>query len=468
MSELLSEFQYNTLLDYKRKKCIILEDLLQEVNKDMVFRFLGGLRIEEHKELTESQPILDFPIPKRVVIPLKQHTGAVLEPLVKKGDMVKIGDKIGDSKAFVSSPVHASISGKVTSIETHPIPTGEVVPSIIIESTEEDPIEEIVTENRRWEELKREEIISIVRESGIVGLGGAAFPTSVKLSPPEGTSIDTVILNGAECEPFLTCDHRLMLESPDEVIIGLQIIMKVVGAKQGIIGIEDNKKDAIEVLTNRAKNYRDIKVVSLPTRYPQGSEKHLIKSLLNREVPSGKLPLNVGVVVNNVQTAYSITNAVCKGVPLISRVITVSGDGIEKPSNLRVRIGTQFKDILEYVGLKEETKKVISGGPMTGFSQWTLEVPVIKGTSGIIALTKIEEEIYPCLRCAKCVDACPMGLLPLELGNLAEQKRFDDAQRLYALDCIECGSCAYICPSRRPLVHLIRFAKAEINKKRRR
>ncbi|MCX7795541.1 MAG: electron transport complex subunit RsxC [bacterium] len=434
----------------------------------MAFKFHGGLRIEEHKELTESQPIVDFPAPKRVIIPLKQHTGAVLEPLVKKGDMVKAGDKIGDSKAFVSSPVHASISGKIISIEPHPIPTGEIVPSIIIEASEDDPIEELATEKRQWQELKREEIVSIVREAGIVGLGGAAFPTSVKLSPPEGVSIDTVILNGAECEPFLTCDHRLMLENPDEVITGLQIIMKVVGAKQGIIGIEDNKKDAIDVLTSKANSYKDIRIVSLPTRYPQGSEKHLIKALLNREVPSGKLPLNVGVVVNNVQTAYSITKAVCEGIPLISRVITVSGDGVEKPSNLRVRIGTQFKDILEYTGLKQETQKVISGGPMTGVAQWTLEVPVIKGTSGIIALTKIEEKTYPCLRCAKCVDTCPMGLLPLELGNLAEQKRFEDAQRLYLLDCIECGSCAYICPSRRPLVHLIKFAKTEINKRRRR
>ncbi|MGC8970584.1 MAG: electron transport complex subunit RsxC [bacterium] len=433
----------------------------------MVFKFHGGLKIEEYKELTESKPIVDFPLPKRVVIPLKQHTGAVLEPLVKKGDMVRAGDKIGDSKALVSSPVHSTISGKVISIEPHPIPTGEIVPSIIIEATEDEPIDELVVEKREWQGLNKEEIVSIVREAGIVGLGGAAFPTSVKLTPPEGITIDTVILNGAECEPFLTCDHRLMLESPEEIITGLQIIMKVVGAKQGIIGIEDNKKDAIELLKSKTKGYESINVVSLPTRYPQGSEKHLIKALLNREVPLGKLPINVGVVVNNVQTAYSIKKAVCEGLPLISRVITVSGDGVEKPGNFRVRIGTQFKDILEYTGLRQDAKKVISGGPMTGVAQWSLEVPVIKGTSGIIALTNIEEETYPCLRCAKCVDACPMGLLPLELGNLAEQKRFDDAYRLYVLDCIECGSCAYICPSRRPLVHLIKFAKAEINKRRR-
>lgn len=432
----------------------------------MVFKFSGGLKIEEHKELTESLPIEEFPIPKKVLIPLKQHTGAILEPLVKKGDEVKVGDKIGDSKAFVSSPVHSSISGKVVSIEPHPIPTGEVVPTVIIESSEDDPIEEKVVEKRNWQELKKEEIIGIIREAGIVGLGGAGFPTSVKLSPPEGTVIDTVILNGAECEPFLTCDHRLMLESPDDIITGLQIIMKVVGAKQGIIGVEDNKKDAIEILRSRVRE-NNIKVVSLPTRYPQGSEKHLIKALLNREVPSGKLPLNVGVVVNNVQTAYSIKKAVCEGVPLISRVITVSGDGVKKPGNFRVRIGTQFKDILDYVGLKENVKKIISGGPMTGVAQWTLDVPVIKATSGIIALTEIQLEEYPCLRCAKCVDACPMGLLPLELGKLAEQKRYDDAESLFVLDCIECGSCAYICPSRRPLVHLIRVAKAEINKKRR-
>ncbi len=432
----------------------------------MVFRFSGGLKIEEYKELTESSPIEEFPSPKKVFIPLKQHTGAVLDPLVEKGDEVKAGDKIGDSKAFVASPVHSSISGKVVAIEPCPIPTGEVVPAVVIEAYGDDPGGETIAEKRNWQDLKREDIVNMVRDAGIVGLGGAGFPTSVKLSPPEGTVIDTIILNGAECEPFLTCDHRLMLESPEDIVIGLQIIMRVVGAKQGIIGIEDNKKDAIETLTSKVKG-SNITVVSLPTRYPQGSEKHIIKAILNREVPSGKLPLNVGVVVNNVQTAYSIKRAVCEGIPLISRVITVSGDGVKKPGNFRVKIGTQFKDILDYVGLKDDVKKIISGGPMTGVAQWSLDVPVIKATSGIIALTEICEEQYPCLRCAKCVDACPMGLLPLELGNLAEQKRYDDAERLYVLDCIECGSCAYICPSRRPLVHLIRVAKSEINKKRR-
>ncbi|MGC8717466.1 MAG: electron transport complex subunit RsxC, partial [bacterium] len=379
----------------------------------MSFRFSGGLKIEEYKELSESSGIKYLPIPKRVVIPLKQHTGAILEPLVKQGDKVKIGDKIGDSKAFVSSPIHSSISGKVVSIEPHPIPTGETVPSIIIEGEESDPTEEKTLVKRNWQDLSREEIIRIIRDAGIVGLGGAAFPTSVKLSPPEGTMIDTVILNGAECEPYLTCDHRLMLESPEDILIGLQIIMKTVGAKQGIIGIEDNKTDAIRLLAEKTKRiYENIKVVSLPTRYPQGSEKHLIKAILNREVPSGKLPLNVGVVVNNVGTAFSITKAVCEGTPLISRVITVSGEGVENPGNFRVRIGTQFKEILNYAGLRSETKKVISGGPMTGVAQWTLDVPVIKGTSGIIALTEVNDEVSPCLRCAKCVDVCPMGLLP--------------------------------------------------------
>ena len=433
----------------------------------MVFKFSGGLKIEEHKEFTESSGIKDLPIPKRVVIPLKQHTGAVLESLVKKGDKVRVGDKIGDSKAFVSSPVHSAISGRVASIEPHPIPTGEMVPSIIIEEEELDPIEETVLVKRNWQELNREEIINIVRDAGIVGLGGAAFPTSVKLSPPEGTVMDTVILNGAECEPYLTCDHRLMIEYPEEILTGLQILVKTVGAKQGIIGIEDNKPDAIEIMTEAARKYGNIRVTALPTRYPQGSEKHLIKAILNREVPSGKLPLNVGVVVNNVGTAFSITKAVCEGIPLISRVITVTGEGIENPGNFRVRIGTQFKDVLNYTGLKPETKKVISGGPMTGVAQWTLDVPVIKGTSGIIALTEATDEMYPCLRCAKCVDACPMGLLPVELGRLVEQKRYDDAAKLYIMDCIECGSCAYVCPSRRPLVHLFKLAKLEINKRRR-
>ncbi|NLA26390.1 MAG: electron transport complex subunit RsxC [Firmicutes bacterium] len=428
--------------------------------------FKGGVHPEYRKELTASLAITTAPIPQRVIIPLQQHIGAPCEPLVEVGEAVKAGQKIGDSESFVSAPVHASISGKVRAIEPCNHPLGMKATAVIIESDgdeeeyiEFDPVDDL-------DNLSPEEILTLIRSAGIVGMGGAAFPAHVKLSPPEGKTIDTVILNGAECEPYLTADHRIMLEKPDEVVFGLEIIMRALGAGRGIIGIEDNKPDALRVMGQAIEGKSDLSVVSLKTKYPQGAEKMLIQVTTRRSVPPGGLPLDVGVVNHNVGSAAAISEAVRKGRPLIERVITVTGEGIRRPSNLMVRLGTPVSDLIDFCGgLKEETCKVIIGGPMMGLSQPTTDLPVIKGTSGIVALTSEDvdlSESSSCIRCARCVQVCPIKLVPTFIAQAAEHGLFDRAEKLHAADCIECGCCAYICPARIPLTQWVRIAKAEV------
>ncbi|HPZ11908.1 MAG TPA: electron transport complex subunit RsxC [Bacillota bacterium] len=428
--------------------------------------FRGGVHPEYRKELTASLAITAASIPQKVVIPLHQHTGAPCEPLVKVGDPVKTGQKIGDSEAFVSAPVHASISGTVTAIEPCNHPLGRKVTAIIIESdgrdewcSELEPVEKV-------DDLSPEEIRALIRSAGIVGLGGAAFPAHVKLSPPEGKAIDTVIINGAECEPYLTADHRLMLEKPDEIVFGLELIMKALGAGRGIIGIEDNKPDALRVMRQAVEGKSDMSVVALKTKYPQGAEKMLIQVTTRRVVPSGGLPLDVGVVNHNVGSAVAITEALKKGKPLIERVVTVTGEGVRRPANLLVRLGTLVSELIDYCGgLKEETCKVITGGPMMGLAQPTTDLPVIKGTSGIVALTSEDAAFYEngsCIRCAACVRTCPINLVPTFIAQAAEHGLYDRAEKLHAADCIECGCCSYICPARIPLTQWIRIAKAEV------
>ncbi len=428
--------------------------------------FRGGVHPEYRKELTASLAITAASIPQKVVIPLHQHTGAPCEPLVKVGDPVKTGQKIGDSEAFVSAPVHASISGTVTAIEPCNHPLGRKVTAIIIESdgrdewcSELEPVEKV-------DDLSPEEIRALIRSAGIVGLGGAAFPAHVKLSPPEGKAIDTVIINGAECEPYLTADHRLMLEKPDEIVFGLELIMKALGAGRGIIGIEDNKPDALRVMRQAVEGKSDMSVVALKTKYPQGAEKMLIQVTTRRVVPSGGLPLDVGVVNHNVGSAVAITEALKKGKPLIERVVTVTGEGVRRPANLLVRLGTLISELIDYCGgLKEETCKVITGGPMMGLAQPTTDLPVIKGTSGIVALTSEDAAFYEngsCIRCAACVRTCPINLVPTFIAQAAEHGLYDRAEKLHAADCIECGCCSYICPARIPLTQWIRIAKAEV------
>ena len=428
--------------------------------------FRGGVHPEYRKELTASLAITAVPIPEKVVIPLQQHIGAPCEPLVEVGDSVKKGQKIGQSESFVSAPVHASISGRVTAIGPYNHPLGHKVEAITIESDGLDEWDEQIRPLENLEERSPEELLGAIREAGIVGMGGATFPAHVKLSPPEGKAIDTVIINGAECEPYLTADHRLMLEEPENVVLGLELAMKVLGAGKGIIGIEDNKPDAIRIMRQVVGGKPDLSVVPLKTKYPQGAEKMLIQVTTRRQVPSGGLPLEVGVVNHNTGTAAAIAETVLTGRPLIERVVTVTGEGIRRPANLKVRVGMLVSELLELCGgLEEETRKLIVGGPMMGLAQPTADLPVIKGTSGIVALTAEEVELYEsgtCIRCGRCIECCPINLVPTFIAQAAEHGQFDRAEKLHAADCIECGCCAYVCPARIPLTQWIRIAKAEV------
>jgi electron transport complex protein RnfC len=439
--------------------------------------FKGGVRPSFHcKEKTASKPIRLAEQPKRVIIPLSQHTGNPASSLVKIGESVKVGQQIGAARGFISLPVHASISGKVVAIEPRPHPLGFNCLAIIIENDGANLWDETIKPKGDISTLTADEIKGIIRESGIAGMGGAAFPTHVKLSPPSKNKIDAFILNCAECEPYLTCDHRLIIERTEEVVYGMHALMKALKVKKGYIGIEDNKPDLIKLLRkfqekNKSNSWtqglsKEIKIVILKTKYPQGAEKQLIKAVLNREVPPGKLPLDVGAVVNNVGTAYAVACAIKEGMPLIKRIITVFGSSLTEPQNLEVKIGTTFADVIEqFGGLPDSIEKVVMGGPMMGVAQYTLDVPVIKGTSGILLLNKEEvntEQSHPCIKCARCVDSCPIYLLPLYLGSYAQRQMWQRCDELGALDCIECGCCAYICPARIPLVQLIKLAKSQI------
>lgn len=425
----------------------------------------GGIHPAEEKQYTEQLKIEDAPLPKRVVIPLQQHIGAPCGALVKAKDTVLVGQKIGEAKGFVSAPVHASISGTVSAVAPMPHPIGREVLSVVIDSNGEDRWVEGIEETEDYLSLDRDQLKARIVEAGIVGMGGATFPTHVKLSPPEEKSIDTVIINGVECEPFLTADHRLMLEHAEEILGGLKILMKVLGVQKGAIGIELNKPNAIEKMTAITDSEKDIDVYPLKVKYPQGAEKQLIKAIVGKEVPSGGLPMDVGVVVQNVGTTAAVYKAVRFGIPLIERITTVTGPGINVPKNIRVRIGTAFSEVIEFCGgIKGKAGKVISGGPMMGIAQYSLDVPIIKGSSGILIFRDQDLRLTdsnPCIRCGRCLEACPMQINPSLLGVFVEADEMDELEINHVLDCIECGSCAFICPAHRPLVHLLRYGKAE-------
>ncbi len=433
--------------------------------------FRGGIHPGHFKSATESKSVVPAKPPATVVIPLAQHIGAPCEPLVAVGDEVKMGQKIGDSKGFVSAPVHSSVSGKVTQIGMCNHPLGRPVQAVYIESDGQDTWHEDVVPNPDYENLSADELKKIIREKGIVGMGGATFPTHVKLSPPPEKNIEYVLVNAAECEPYLTADHRAMLEHPDDIVIGLKLVMKAVNAQKGLIGIEDNKPDAVEVMKKAAAGEPNIEVHALHTKYPQGAEKQLINVFTGREVPSGGLPMDVGCVVQNVGTCIAISEAVRLGRPLIERIVTITGSGINEPKNMSVRVGTMISEVIEQCGgFKENIRKMILGGPMMGLAQPDPEQPVIKGTSGILCLTDAEVAIYeinPCVKCAKCVDVCPVSIMPLFIGGSVEHGLYDKAEAYNAMDCIECGCCTYICPARRPLVQWIRMSKGDIAAKRR-
>ncbi|QEK12317.1 electron transport complex subunit RsxC [Crassaminicella thermophila] len=432
--------------------------------------FRGGVHPPHYKEATERFKVEKAKEPDRVAIPLQQHIGAPCEPLVKVGDKVKIGQKIGEAKAFVSTPVHSSVSGEVKQIARMLTPTGEVE-CIVIEADGLNEVHESVKPKGDIENLSGKQILDIIKEAGIVGMGGATFPTHVKLSPPPEKKIDTIILNGAECEPYLTADHRLMLEDPESIVYGLRAMMKVVNVSKAYIGIEDNKPDAIESMKNASKGYKEIKVVGLKTKYPQGAEKQLIYACTKREVPSGGLPMDAGVIVNNVATASAVAKAIKTGMPLIERICTITGKGIKEPKNLLIKVGTYIKEIVEQCGgYNGNPGKIILGGPMMGLSQHTDEIPSTKGTSGILVFTPEEARLpepKACIRCGKCVDICPAFLQPLYISAYSLRNMYETAEKYHALDCIECGSCSFICPSKRPLLQSIRVAKREIIAKKR-
>lgn len=437
------------------------------------FTFKGGIHPPHFKGQTEHLKIEKSDEPKVVVIPLQQHIGAPCEALVKPGQYVKMGQKIGEAKAFVSAIVHSSVSGTVKRIEQRNSSSGAVVSCVIIESDGKFTIDDSIKPKGDIDRLSKDEILAIIKESGLTGMGGAGFPTHVKLSPPQDKLIDCLIINGAECEPYLTADHRIMLERPEDVILGAKAAKKALNVEKCYIAIEKNKPDAIEVIKKvlLEKNEQGIELAPLETKYPQGDEKRLINAITGKVVPSGGLPMDVGVVVNNVGTIASLGNTIRTGMPVIQRVVTVTGSAIKNPKNLEVRIGTIFSDIIEQCGgYSEEPGKIINGGPMMGIAQFSAEVPVIKGTSGILILNKKDskfEEVQNCIKCARCVEICPVKLQPLIISKLSLLNKFDEAENYHALDCIECGACSFICPSKRRLVESIRVAKREIVSKRR-
>lgn len=433
--------------------------------------FSGGLHLKENKELTEFKPIRELPSPQKVAIPLQQNLGCPNDPIVKVGDEVYEGQKIGDSPKFVSAPVHASISGKVVKIEKLPNPCGFDVASVVIEGSPVTSHRPPVTGQKSLEELTPDEIRRIVREAGIVGMGGATFPTHVKITPPAGKPIDTLVINGCECEPYITCDHRLMLERADDIIFGSLALAKAVGAKQILIGVEDNKKDAIGALNTSDEKHHlgknsPIKIVEIKTKYPQGGEKQLIKTLLDREVPSRGLPLDVGVVVNNVGTTAAVAAAVKHGTPLIKRVVTVTGPGTKEQHNFLVRIGTSFEEVIKHSeGLLEDASRVVMGGPMMGLAVSSLDLPVVKGTTSLLVFNRKEAKIYEekdCIRCGRCIKHCPAGLMPNFLSDYIKLKDWERVEEYNVADCIECGCCSYVCPSRIFLVQYFKAAKREL------
>ena len=429
----------------------------------MAFSFFGGVHPKENKWYACDKETQVFPEPDIVVIPMAQHIGAPCKPLVAKGDLVTKGQKIGDNQGLCV-PVHASVSGKVKAVEVRPHTNGSTVLSVVIENDHLDTLCETIKPRTQEEvdELTPEQLVDIIHEAGIVGMGGATFPTHVKLSGGIG-KVDTAIINAGECEPYITSDDRLCREHPEQVVKGLQIIMKIFGLKEGHIGIEDNKPEAIAALKAAATD--GIIVDVLPAKYPQGAEKQLIYAITGREVPSGGLPAAVGCAVFNAATTRAICEAVYDGMPLIQRIVTVSGDILMEPKNLLVPIGTAFNDLIEACGRNENPYKVLSGGPMMGVAQYDLSVPTIKGVNAVTVLGKNNHHFVEdphCLRCGKCIDACPMKLMPVLMYKAWQNGDVEEMKKNNIMDCIECGSCAYTCPASVPLVLGFRVAKQVI------
>jgi len=430
--------------------------------------FKQGIHPKYFKGLSSKESIKRLPLPCKVVVPLSQHTGAPCKPLVEKKDRVSRGQKIGESESFISAPVHSPVTGTVKSIDKQPHPVLGSFEAVVIERDGGVEEKEWKKGNLVIEDIRADEIRKIVREAGIVGLGGAAFPSSVKLSPPQEKPIDTVILNGCECEPYLSADHRIMLERPLDCIFGLKLIMKAVSAKKGIIAIEANKRDAFDIIEEKVRGEKSISAELVEVKYPEGAEKMLIDALLHRQVPAGGLPMDVGTVVHNVGTAVAIVEAVRDKKPLIERVVTVTGNGVNNPGNFMVQVGTPFSVVIDAAGgLKDNAAKVIMGGPLMGIAQANLDVPIVKGTSGILILTEDEVDIIEevnCIRCGRCVDHCPMFLVPADLVKFVKGEAWGKLDNYHIMDCIECGCCTFSCPSRISIVQYIKLGKLALRR----
>ena len=432
---------------------------------------IGGVHPAENK-LSAGSPIREAALPKQAVFSMFQHIGAPAKPVVQKGDVVKVGTLLAEAGGFVSAPVYSSVSGKVNKIDAVLDASGTRRMAVIVD-VEGDEWEESIDRSKDLvrlsdrPDLDSKTIVEKIKNAGIVGLGGATFPCHVKLTPPPGSKAECVIINAVECEPYLTADHRLMLEHAEEILVGVDLIMKAVNVTKGYIAIENNKPDAIKLMTEKASQYPNIEVVPLKVKYPQGGEKQLIDAVIGRQVPAPPaIPISVGAVVQNVGTAYAIYEAVMKNKPLIDRIITVTGKSVKNPSNLLARLGTPFQQLIdECGGLPEDTGKIIGGGPMMGKALLSLEVPMTKGSSGLLIMNDKEarrSEPQPCIRCAKCVSACPMGLEPYLLSKFSAMEDWEAAEKNDIVSCIECGSCQFTCPSKRPLLDMVRVGKTTV------
>lgn len=433
----------------------------------------GSIHPQYYKGLTSAAPIATMPPPAKLYISLAQHLGAPAKPLVKKGDTVVQGQCIAEAAGFISACIHAPVSGQIADIDTAPTPAGMMVPRIVMETDPDNTESETMEPIPKWQQKPKDDLLARIAAAGIAGMGGAGFPTRVKLSPPADKPIDTLIINGAECEPYLTADHRLMVEKSEEIAVGIRIICYILGAKTVHVAIEENKPEAIDAMKTALEKLEDIDadVCVLPTEYPQGAEKQQIAITTGREVPSGGLPMDVGCVVENVGTVLAITNAIVLGHPLTHRVTTVTGHIVSKPQNVLAPIGTAYADLLAFCGgLSAPAAKVIAGGPMMGMAQPSLNISTTKTSSGLLFLEEGRVHVYksmPCISCGRCVGACPMDLLPAAISYAVEGGDQDEAETLHILDCIECGCCAFVCPASRPLVQHFKLAKPKIILKRR-
>ena len=434
---------------------------MKAIREERFAGYYGGVHPCENKELSEHAALVHFPAPDEVVIPMSMHLGAPANPVVQVGDEVKMGQMVGEAAGFISAPVHSSVSGTVIAVEDRPHATRGTCLSVVIKNDHKDELHESIKPNKPLAELTPDEIVEIVKNAGIVGMGGAGFPTYVKLKP--GKPIEAVLLNGCECEPYLTADHQLLLNYADEIVLGLQAMMKAVDAPKGIIVIEDNKPDAVALLESKVADIDGLEVVVAKTKYPQGAEKMLIKRVLGRMVPSGKLPADVGAVVANVSTTKAVADAITTGMPLIDRVTSVTGEFIVNPGNFVVRLGTKAQELVDACGgIKAGDYTIKAGGPMMGFVQKDLEAPIMKGSNGIIAIETTYSQEVACIKCGRCVDVCPMELKPLYFSKFADAQDWEGMKAKNVMDCVECRCCEYICSSKIPLVTKIKAGKAAV------